>query len=114
VSVLQRVPVPAPPHESIGRAQLEVPAGHVAALVLDVDVDARVGVGPLQPRHGAGERDRLVAIELRRERMVSLETTRQCHHESGQQDERTASHQSILRYDLATTRNTEPFVGMIP
>jgi hypothetical protein len=64
VTLSQRIPVPAAAHQAVGRPELEIPVDHVAFLIFDVDVDSSVRVRPFQLGHGAGQRDRLVAIEF--------------------------------------------------
>src|SRR5262249_13751769 len=76
VTGAQRVAVPTRAHEPVRRPELEVPIDDVALLVLDVDIDSRVRIGPLELGDRAGERDRLVAVVLGGERMVGKSRSR--------------------------------------
>src|SRR6516162_2457604 len=54
----------------------ELPVGHSSFLVLDVEVEVAVGVGPLDFSHNAGEGDGLVGVVFGTKGMVRRERNR--------------------------------------
>ena len=78
-----RPPVPA---ERVEAGQLEVPVRHLAARVLDVDIEAGVRIRPFDLRHRAGQRDRFVLVVLRREAVMCADRGR--HREQQDRGER--------------------------
>src|SRR5678816_708065 len=61
---------PSAPEQAVRCAGLERPAFGLP-VVVDVEVDPRVGIGPAHLHDFAGQLDRLVLVEFRRERMMS-------------------------------------------
>ena len=61
---------------TFGTGQFEVPVRHHALLILDVDVEAGVRIHPLDLRHGALERDRLVRVVFGRKRVMCQRRSR--------------------------------------
>src|SRR5712691_271722 len=58
----------------------EFPVGHVSLVVLDINVEIAVSIGPLDFRHLAGEREGLVAVVFGAEGMVRRERNRNQKH----------------------------------
>src|SRR5690606_29023896 len=80
--------------------------------ILHVDVEPDMGIGPLDLRHDAGQRDRLVRVELRGKRMVSFGRARENHggskNDAGQS---TYGHDSLSVHRVSDMRILTQFVG---
>src|SRR5690606_18921319 len=67
----QRLAPPAAALQAVRRPELDTPVRDFARLlVLDVDVDPDVRIRPVDLRDDAGQADRLLGVELGRERMM--------------------------------------------
>src|SRR4029077_20702022 len=66
----QIIAPPAVAQQGVRAAELDRPLLNLAALVLDVDAEPRMRVGPLHLRDRAGKREHLVDVESRGQRMV--------------------------------------------
>ena len=72
--IFKRFAAPSAALQTVRRSHLGAPVGHLAGLlVLHVDVEPHVRVGPLDLGHASLQRDRLVGVELRGERMMCHE-----------------------------------------
>src|SRR4029453_6268078 len=69
VSHFERLARPPAPNEEVGAAQLKAPIGFLALLVLDVQIDPRMRIGPFHFRDRAGHRRRFLGVVFRSERM---------------------------------------------
>src|SRR5436190_21892499 len=70
IADLQRLAGPALPLKKVRRSHLEAPVLDHALFVLHIDVDPDVGIGPVDLRNKALELNRLIGIELGRERVM--------------------------------------------
>src|SRR5690606_13384190 len=90
---LERITPPAAPLQLMGRSELGPPVRDLARLgVANVEVDPDVRIRPLDLRHDALERNRLVRIELRGERVVGESVARQDKHGREQTRYHPSSH----------------------
>ncbi len=91
---LHRVARPALAHQAVRAAHLHRPVGDLLRLLIDhVDIEEGVGIHPLDLGDGARHLERLVRVELRRERVVRESPTRgRKQHGRGHDDKKLRSH----------------------
>src|SRR5947207_13832692 len=71
VAELHRCASPTTALKAMGRSHLEAPVLHLAVLVLDIDVEPHMGIGPFDLGHVSLYGNRFVRVKLRCKRMVS-------------------------------------------